>query len=49
MCEENTVTVVIPAFDEAGFGDEVVDTVPEFADGVYSGDARATQTIVRKS
>ncbi|WP_276301481.1 glycosyltransferase family 2 protein [Halorussus lipolyticus] len=42
MYRENTVAVVIPAYDEAGFVGEVIDTIPEFVDRIYPVDDCST-------
>ena len=42
MYEGATVAVVIPAYNEAGFVGEVIETVPAFVDRVYVVDDRST-------
>jgi glycosyltransferase involved in cell wall biosynthesis len=42
MYKQHTVAVVIPAYNEAGFVGEVIDTVPEFVDRIYAVDDRST-------
>ncbi len=42
MYEDNTVAVVIPAYNEEGLVGGVIDTVPEFVDRVYAVDDCST-------
>jgi glycosyltransferase involved in cell wall biosynthesis len=42
MYEENTVAVVVPALNAAGFVGEVIDTIPSFVDRVYPVDDCST-------
>lgn len=42
MYRENTVAVVIPAYDEAGFVGDVIDTIPAFVDRIYPVDDCST-------
>ena len=42
MYRDHTVGVVVPAYNEAGFVGEVIDTMPEFVDRVYAVDDRST-------
>ena len=42
MYEGQTVGVVVPAYDEAGFVGDVIETVPEYVDRVYAVDDRST-------
>ncbi|AGB39250.1 glycosyltransferase family 2 protein [Natronococcus occultus] len=42
MYRGRTVGVVVPAYDEAGFVGEVLETVPDYVDRVYAVDDRST-------
>jgi glycosyltransferase involved in cell wall biosynthesis len=42
MYEDHTVGVVIPAYNEAGFVGDVIETVPSFVDRIYPVDDRST-------
>lgn len=42
MYKEHTVAVVVPAYNEAGFVGEVIDTVPDLVDRIYAIDDRST-------
>jgi glycosyltransferase involved in cell wall biosynthesis len=42
MYKENTIGVVVPAYNEEGFVGEVVDTIPEFVDVAYVIDDGST-------
>jgi glycosyltransferase involved in cell wall biosynthesis len=42
MYKENTIGVVVPAYNEAGFVGEVIDTIPEFVDVAYVVDDGST-------
>ncbi|WP_247728471.1 glycosyltransferase family 2 protein [Halovivax limisalsi] len=42
MYREHSVAVVIPAYDEAGFVADVIDSVPDFVDRVYAVDDHST-------
>lgn len=42
MYKEKTVAVVVPAYNEAGFVGEVIDTIPTFVDRVYPVDDCST-------
>lgn len=42
MYEGKTIGVVVPAYNEAGFVGDVIDTVPDFVDRVYAIDDRST-------
>jgi glycosyltransferase involved in cell wall biosynthesis len=42
MYEDHTVGVVVPAYDEKGFVDDVIETMPDFVDRIYAIDDRST-------
>ncbi|MFO7834802.1 MAG: glycosyltransferase family 2 protein [Halohasta sp.] len=42
MYNEHTVAVVVPAYNEAGFVGDVIETLPPFVDRVYAIDDRST-------
>ncbi len=42
MYNEQTVGVVVPAYNEAGFVGEVIDTIPEYVDRIYAIDDCST-------
>jgi glycosyltransferase involved in cell wall biosynthesis len=51
MYKDNTIGVVVPAYNEAGFVGEVIDTIPEFVDVAYvidDGSTDDTWTEIRE-
>ncbi|WP_254768583.1 glycosyltransferase family 2 protein [Salinilacihabitans rarus] len=42
MYGDNTVAVVVPAYNEAGFVGDVIETMPSFVDRIYAVDDRST-------
>ena len=42
MYQDRTIGVVVPAYNEAGFVGDVIDTIPEFVDRVYAVDDAST-------
>ncbi|WP_123533262.1 glycosyltransferase family 2 protein [Halosimplex salinum] len=42
MYQNTTIGVVVPAYNEAGFVGDVIDTIPEFVDRIYAVDDAST-------